>query len=290
MPAGLADAVLAVIARARDVPAVEASAIARLAAPDDAVAEVQLDPPGGTLAPVIGFAAHGTRSLLTEAAADAAPNAPDTAPDARTSSATDATNAAPAPALSRWLDAIAPHASHWGMKLGPTRQLYARGRFDAAFAAALGAGAPAELARLLAATGASWFAMLGVDLAGGAIARQVGYVAVSEARAATALAAARGVTTGITGSAADDLALLAAGQAWMHLSWDLATSAGPFKADVGARQASEAIAIATRLGLDGAALASRLPALGLGDPSHVGLRLGVEPGRALALYFRVTAS
>jgi hypothetical protein len=50
------------------------------------------------------------------------------------------------------------------------------------------------------------------------------------------------------------------------------------------------VAIATALGLDGAALEARLATLGLRDPSHVGLRIGAPAARALALYFRVTAS
>ncbi len=266
VPAGLADALLAVVARDRPVPAAEAAAIAGLAAPDDAVAEVQLDPPEGALAAVIGFAAPGTRAVLAEAAgADAEIDA----------------------GLTRWLDAVEPHASHWGIKLGATHQLYARGRFEATLAAAIATPArAAELDRLLAAAGAPCFHMLGVDLAGGAIARHVGYIAVADPQAAVRVAAARG----LTGSVAGDLALLAPGAAWTHLSWDLATATGPIKVDVGARPAAEAIAVAARLGLDGAALAARLAALGLGDPSHVGLRLGVPPARAFALYFRVTAS
>jgi hypothetical protein len=269
VPVGLADAVLAVLARDRPVPAAEAAAIAMLAAPDDAVAEVQLDPPDGALAAVIGFAAPGTRAVI-----------------AGTVSGTGREDAL-APALTRWLDALEPHARHWGIKLGAPHQLYVRGRFEAPLAASVAApGRAAELDRGLAAAGASHFAMLGVELAGGAITRHVGYVAVTDPRAAAALAAARGVT----GSIAADLALLAPGAAWTHLSWDLATPAGPVKVDVGARPAAEAMAIAARLGLDGAALAARLAALGLGDPSHVGLRLGAPPTRALTLYFRVTAS
>jgi hypothetical protein len=241
------------LARDRDVTAAEADAIARLAAVDGAVAEVQLDPPHGALVAVLGFAAPAARSLLA------------------------------APGLARWLDAIAPDASHWGVKLGAPRQVYARGRFDAAQAVALGAQTrAADLERLLAVTGAGVFSMLGVEHDGGAIVRHVGYVAITGAQAVEALAAARGVPA--------DVALLAPGPGWLHLSWDLATSTGPFKIDAGARPAGDAIALATRLGLDGAALASRLAALGLGDPSHVGLRIGAAPARALALYFRVTAS
>lgn len=270
VPVGLADAVLAVLARDRPVPAAEAAAVARLAAPDHAVAEVQLDPPDGALAAVIGFAAPGTRALLAGAAG--------------TETAIDA-------ALTRWLDAVAPDARHWGLKLVAAHQLYVRGRFEATLAAAIAApDHAAELERMLAVAGASHFDMLGIELAGGAIAHHVGYVAVSDPRAAARLAAARGLSAGLTGSVADDLALLDPGAAWTHLSWDLATATGPIKVDVGARPAAEAIAIAARLGLDGAALAARLAALGLGDPSHVGLRLGLPPGRALALYFRVTAS
>lgn len=272
VPVGLADAVLAVLGRDRPVPAAEAAAVARLAAPDDAVAEVQLDPPDGALAAVIGFAAPGTRAVLAGAGTGAEIDA----------------------ALTRWLDAVAPHARHWGLKLVAAHQLYVRGRFEATLAAAGTApGAPgraAELERLLAVAGASHFDMLGIELAGGAIVRHVGYVAVSDPRAAARLAAVRGLSAGLTGSVADDLALLAPGAAWTHLSWDLATATGPIKVDVGARPAAETIAIAARLGLDGAVLAARLAALGLGDPSHVGLRLGLPPGRALALYFRVTAS
>lgn len=242
---------LAVLARDRGVAAAEVEAITRLAAVDDAVAEVQLDPPHGALAAVIGFAAAGTRSLLAE------------------------------PALERWLDAIAPAASHWGVKLGASRQAYARGRFDAAQAAAIAAQPPDELARALAVTGAASFSMLGVDVDGGAIARHVGYVAVSGAAAVEALAAARGVSC--------DVGLLAE-PGWLHLSWDLATSSGPFKLDAGSRPAADALALGARLGLDAGALAARLATLRLGDPSHVGLRVGAEPMRALALYFRVTAS
>jgi hypothetical protein len=273
VPAGLADAVLAVLARDRPVPAAEAAAIAVLAAPGDAVAEVQLDPPDGALAAVIGFAAPGTRAVIAGAASGAE------------------RGAALAPGLTRWLDALAPHARHWGIKLGAAHQLYVRGRFEAPLAASVAPPARAgELDHLLAAAGASCFAMLGIELAGGAIARHVGYVAVTDPRAAAALAAARGLRAGLTGSIAADLALLAPGAAWTHLSWDLATPAGPVKVDVGARPAAEAMSIAARLGLDGAALAARLAALGLRDPSHVGLRLGAPATRALALYFRVTAS
>jgi len=273
VPVGLADAVLAVLARDRAVPAAEAGAIAVLAAPDDAVAEVQLDPPDGALAALIGFAAPGTRAVIDRAASGAQ------------------IDAALAPALTRWLDALAPHARHWGIKLGASPQLYVRGRFEVPLAASVAApGRAGALDHGLAAAGASHFAMLGVELAGGAIARHVGYVAVTDPQAAAALAAARGLTAGVTGSIAADLALLAPGTAWTHLSWDLATPAGPVKVDVGARPAGEAIALAARFGLDGGALAARLAALGLGDPSHVGLRLGAPSARALALYFRVTAS
>lgn len=252
MPVDLADAVLAVLARDRSVTGAEASAIARLASADGAVAEVQLDPPAGALAPLIGFAAPGTRALLDE------------------------------PALAPWLDAIAPAASHWGAKLGAPRQVYARGRFDAAHAAAVAHASPAGVARMLAVTGAGVFSMLGVELDRGAIVRHVGYVAITGARPAEALATARGVT--------GELALLAPAQEALHLSWDLATSMGPFKVDAGPRRAVDALALARRLGLDGPALAARLAALGLGDPSHVGLRIGAPPARSLALYFRVTAS
>ena len=252
MPSGLADAVLAVLARDRAVSEAEAAAIARLAAPEDAVAEVQLDPPHGSLAPVIGFAAPGTRAVLAEVAGEAA--------------------------IGGWLDAIAPSASHWGVKLGGVRQIYARGRFDAAQAAAL---AGADVAAALAVTGAASFAMLGVELAA-AITRHVGYVAVSGARGAAALATARGV--------AGPIAALAPDQAWLHLSWDLATTHGPFKLDAGPHQLGAALAFAGALGLDRDALAARLAQLGLGHPSHVGLRVGAPAARALALYFRITAS
>jgi hypothetical protein len=248
----LADAVLAVLARDRDVSRAEAVAIERLASPADAVAEVQLDPPHGALAPVIGFAARGTRPLLDE------------------------------PALGPWLDAVAMDASHWGIKLGAPRQVYARGRFEVSQAAAVAHASAADLERMLAATGAGAFAMLGVELDGDGIGRHIGYVAVTGARPAEALAAARGV--------AADLALLAPAQEALHLSWDLATATGPCKIDVGPRRIADAIAIATGLGLDGDALAARLSALRLGDPSHLGLRIGAAPARALALYFRITAS
>jgi hypothetical protein len=58
---------------------------------------------------------------------------------------------------------------------------------------------------------------------------------------------------------------------------------------VGPRPVTEALAIAGALGLDRAALAARLATLRLGDPSHVGLRIGAPAARALALYFRITA-
>jgi hypothetical protein len=266
---GLAAAVLAVLARDRDVATADVEAITRLAAPADAVAEVQLDPPHGALVPVIGFAAADTRPLLAEVA-EAASAASDRAAEPAT-----------APAL-RWLDAIAPSASHWGVKLGATRQIYARGHFDAAQAAALGGHRAADLDRLLAVTGVAHFAMVGIELADGAIARHVGYVAVTGGRAADALAAARGV--------AGNVDLLAFAQGWLHLSWDLATATGPFKIDAGPHQLVEAMTIAAALGLDHVALEARLAALRLGAPSHVGLRIGAPSSRALALYFRVTAS
>jgi hypothetical protein len=285
----LADAVLAVLARDRDVTASEAAAIARLAAVDDAVAEVQLDPPDGALVPVIGFAAPGTRALLGE------------------------------PALDGWLDAIAPSASQWGIKLGAPRQIYARGRFEAAQAAEVVTACTSdELARSLAVVGAEAFSMLGVELDRGAITHHVGYVAVVGAAPAEALAAARGVplteepsTHAASGGRAlrERQALGDAGRAfsahaalpafrtflapareWLHLSWDLATATGLFKIDAGPRRSADAITLAHQLGLDGAALAARLAALQLGDPSHVGLRIGAPPSRALALYFRITAS
>jgi len=253
VPSGLADAVLAVLARDRAVSDAEAAMIARLAAPQDAVAEVQLDPPHGALAPVIGFAAAGTRAVIAEVAGEAV--------------------------IGAWLDAIAPSASHWGVKLGGVQQIYARGRFEAAQAKVL---AGVDVSMALAVTGAASFAMLGVELDGGAITRHVGYVAVSGARGATALATARGVT--------GPIAALAPDQAWLHLSWDLATTHGPFKLDAGPHQLGDALALAGALGLDRDALAARLARLGLGNPSHVGLRVGAPAARGLALYFRITAS
>lgn len=238
----LAEALLAVLARDHAIAAGEAAAIRRLAAPADAVAEVQLDPDRPLVA-VIGFASDGTRALLET------------------------------PARSAWLAAIAPHASHWGEKLGG--QVYARGRFAPAFAGALAGADPATIASLVAASGAHELAMLGTEAH-----RHVGYVAISDPRGADAFADQRRQPRSDLPRAGE----------WLHLSWDLASATGPFKLDAGARTTAEALALAARLGIDDHALATRLAGLGLAHPSHVGLRVGAPPARALTLYFRIRAS